>query len=85
MTCRHHPERFRALRVYANRLILARLDDNDYTSDMIAAEIADCPSCWRDIAVYLAALASEHLVEACGDDEAAALSVTEDRIASALD
>ena len=43
--CRH--DNRRNLRVWANRLILSRLDDNDDVPDMIAAEIADCPGCRR--------------------------------------
>lgn len=82
---RCHGERFRDISVWANRLILSRLDDNDDASGMIAAEIADCPGCWQNIAVYLAALVSERLVETCGDDEAAAIAYTEARIAKLLD
>ncbi len=77
MTCRHN--NLRSLRVHAYRLILNRLDDTN-NDDMIALEIADCPGCWQRIAVYLASLTSEDLVEACGGDEAAAIAEIEARI-----
>ena len=47
------------------------------------AVIGDCIDCWRDISVYVAALAAEHLVEAHGEE--GAVEITEDRIARALD
>ena len=92
-TCRHDDRRKPGA---ANRLILSRLGDPDRpirrelndaqdAVDVLADEIADCPGCWQAIAVYCAALAAEHLTEACGGDEAEAIAFTEDRIIRALD
>jgi len=84
MTHRHFQSFDRAIRVYANRLILSSLDDSDDIAGIIGTEIDDCPQCWRRIAVYVAALASEHLAAVLGD-EAEAIAETEARISDALD
>ncbi len=99
--CRHHPERRRTIRAWANRLILSRVDDRfAHAPVAIDEEVGGCVECWQHIAVYCATLASEHLVEAIGSGQTlidednveaweavgeAARVTIEDRIARDLD
>ncbi|MGO9350833.1 MAG: hypothetical protein ACLP3C_08405 [Mycobacterium sp.] len=73
----------------AERLILANLNDDDeeaiskHAEDTIAAEVGDCPHCWRIIAEYLASAAATYLSGHLGLDEA--ISHVEQNVADALD
>ena len=103
MTCQHD-DLFYTLRIkyrlYANRMVLAWLNyynhdqDSQQVFDMIAAEIDNCPGCWRRIAEYLAGLSMEYLTgraavqDSCVDEESnaeTAAAITEKRIARLLD
>jgi len=103
MTCQHPQVVDGVLRYRLNacRMVLAWLNDyrlHDHDSaqvfNMIAAEIGDCPGCWRRIAEYAAGLAMEYLTgriavqDGCGDEEAnaeKAAAVIERRIARGLE
>lgn len=67
----------------AYRLILAELNSDEHAADTIAAEIGDCPHCWRIIAEDLAETAAVNAVLLDGPDEA--IASTEKSIIHALD
>jgi hypothetical protein len=67
----------------AERLILTCLTDDVQARDIIAAEINDCPHCWRAIAEQLAETITDNLKGELGTDDA--IAQTQANIAHDLD
>jgi hypothetical protein len=70
------------VKALAERLILAKLTNDEYSYSIVADEIGDDSHCWRNIAGYLGETAAAHL---SFGDRGAAIEFTEWRIAAALD